>query len=67
MATGAKREGLLSNRSVTADGHDTHGKKPWTEVRGHRVIGLSRVCMARRVVVIPGVPRLPPGAFMKTV
>ena len=39
-------------------------KKPRAEVRGHRVVGRSRISMARWVVIKPGAPRLPPGAFM---
>ncbi len=42
----------------------TFDKKPRTEVRGHRFVGRSRNCMARWMACKPGVPRLPPGAFM---
>ena len=44
---------------------DAPGLATWAEARGHRVVGRSRICMARWVVVMPGVPRLPPGASIQ--
>ena len=58
------RRGLLFQRHAPSNGCVPHNKKPRTEVRGHRVVGRSRICVARWAVVMRGVPRLPPGAFM---
>jgi len=58
------RRGLVFQRHAPSNGCVPHDKKPRTEVRGHRAVGRSRICMACRAVVMRGVPQLPPGACM---